>query len=89
MRDPFTRFTESSLMDNFSHRNLIAATMLLLGVGATCQGDEKLEGIACRSVHLSYTAAESTAFCVDVQVDSSAEGTYFMVCGWDSGYVRV
>jgi Domain of unknown function (DUF3472) len=86
MRDPFTRFTESSLMDKFSRQNLTLATMLFLGFGATCEGDEKLKGIACRSVHLGYTAAESTAFCVDVQVDSSADGTYFMVCGWDSGY---
>ena len=49
-------------------------------------GDESLKGIACRSVHLAYTAVESTAFCLDVTVDSSASGSYFMVCGWDAGY---
>ena len=79
-------FMGSLSMNQFLQRNLIAATVLLLGLGVTCRGDEKLKGIACRSVHLGYSAAESTSFSVDVQVDSSAEGTYFMVCGWDSGY---
>ena len=73
-------------MYKFSRRKLIAAAVLIFGFGVACEGDEKLKGIACRSVHLGYTAAESIAFCVDVQVDSSAAGTYFMVCGWDSGY---
>ena len=62
---------------------VFAALLLLAGVGVA---DEKLKGIACRSVHLAYTAAESSAFCLDVRVDTSAEGTYFMACGWDSGY---
>lgn len=73
-------------MSNFSWWKLIAAAILMFGLEATCQGDEKLKGIACRSVHLGYSAGEGNAFCVEVQVDSSAEGTYFMVCGWDSGY---
>ncbi len=79
-------FAKSVFIRNFLQRNLIAVAVLLCGLSVICQGDEKLKGIACRSVHLGYTAAESTAFCVDVKVDSSADGTYFMVCGWDSGY---
>jgi hypothetical protein len=56
-----------------------------------CQGrlawaDERLEGIACRSVHLVYPADEGDAFYNEVTIDDSAPGTYFMVCGWDKGY---
>ncbi|MGH7223226.1 MAG: DUF3472 domain-containing protein, partial [Gemmataceae bacterium] len=45
-----------------------------------------LKGIACRSVHLGYPAAEGVAFYNEIAVDRSAPGTYFMVCGLDKGY---
>src|SRR5208283_3384694 len=48
--------------------------------------DEQLKGIACRSVHLGYSARESEAFYNEITVDESALGTYFMVCGWNKGY---
>lgn len=51
--------------------------------------DEKLKGIACRSVHLAYAAPEGTAFYNEVTVRQSAVGTYFMVCGWDKGYFGI
>jgi hypothetical protein len=55
-------------------------------IATTAQADEKLKGIACRSVHLGYPAAESTAFYNEITIRKSAVGTYFMVCGWDKGY---
>lgn len=48
--------------------------------------DEKLFGIACRSVHLQYRLPENTAFYNEITVRSSAEGTFFMACGWNKGY---
>jgi hypothetical protein len=51
--------------------------------------DERLQGIACRSVHLAYPAAEGVAFYNEITVDNSAVGTYFMVCGWDKGYYGI
>ena len=60
--------------------------VLMIYWGSWCTGDETLKGIACRSVHLAYSAPESSAFCLDVTVDRSSEGSYFMVCGWDAGY---
>ncbi len=53
------------------------------------QADERLKGIACRSVHLFYPAAKGTAFYNEVTVRQSAPGTYFMVCGWDKGYFGI
>jgi hypothetical protein len=48
--------------------------------------DEKLKDIACRSVHLGYSAPDGVAFYNEVTVNESAVGTYFMVCGWNKGY---
>jgi hypothetical protein len=65
---------------------VLAAVLLLVGPSL---GDEKLKGIACRSVHLGYPAAEGTAFYNEVTVDKSAAGTYFCVCGWQEGYFGI
>jgi Domain of unknown function (DUF3472) len=69
----------------------IRALALVLAVLA-CQplrADEKLKGIACRSVHLGYPAPEGTAFYNEIKVEKSADGTYFMVCGWSKGYYGI
>lgn len=50
------------------------------------QADERLKGIACRSVHLSYAGNNANAFYNEVRITESAPGTYFMVCGWNTGY---
>jgi len=64
--------------------------LLVLGIVACltvpARADEKLAGIACRSVHLGYPAPPGTAFTVEVTAQESAEGTYFMACGWNHGY---
>ena len=51
--------------------------------------DEKLKGIACRSVHLGYPAPEGNSFYIEMKILSSAPGTYFMASGWDKGYFGV
>jgi hypothetical protein len=56
---------------------------------ATALADEKLAGIACRSVHLAYTAPKGTAFTNAVRVERSAPGTYFCVCGFNQGYFGI
>ncbi len=55
----------------------------------TTIADEKLKGIACRSVHLGYQAEKGAAFYNEVNVESSADGTYFMACGWSKGYFGI
>jgi hypothetical protein len=67
------------------------SSVLFLGlihsiVGPIAHADEKLQGKACRSVHLAYPAGKGAAFYNEVAVDRSAPGTYFCVCGWDKGY---
>jgi hypothetical protein len=51
--------------------------------------DDKLFGIACRSVHLAYQAPPSVAFYNEVEVQRSAPGTYFCVCGFQMGYFGI
>jgi hypothetical protein len=53
------------------------------------RGDEKLAGIACRSVHLQYAGRPGDAFLNTVVVDRSAPGTYFCVCGFNQGYLGI
>jgi hypothetical protein len=66
----------------------ICTTAFLLIV-ATAPADEKLKGIACRSVHLGYTAEPGTAFYIEATVVKSADGTYFCAAAFNSGYFGI
>src|SRR6476646_550571 len=68
---------------------LFFACALTTTLTALAPADEKLKGIACRSVHLGYPAPEGTAFSNEVTVESSAPGTYFMGCGWSTRYFGI
>ena len=69
---------------------VLAASMVLLLLGVpVARADEKLKGIACRSVHLGYTAEAGTAFYTEATVRTSAPGTYFCACGFNSGYFGI
>lgn len=41
---------------------------------------------AARSVHLGYDAPEAVEFLSGMIVEKSVPGTFFMACGWDTGY---
>lgn len=71
------------------NRRIAFLAVVMLVVGGVARADEKLEGIACRSVHLGYPAPRGTAFYNEVTVEESAAGTYFMVCGWGKGYFGI
>jgi Domain of unknown function (DUF3472)/Domain of unknown function (DUF5077) len=64
----------------------ILLLFLLVACTGVAHADEKLKGIACRSVHLGYPAPVGVAFYNEMIIEKSAEGSYFMVCGWDKGY---
>jgi hypothetical protein len=63
--------------------------MTLLFMSGVVTADEKLKGIACRSVHLGYPAPTGISFYNEVKIEQSASGTYFMVCGWSKGYFGI
>lgn len=65
--------------------SIVGVLILSASVGLL-QADERLKGIACRSVHLGYPGPEAVAFYNEVTPLKSADGTYFCVCGWNKGY---
>lgn len=71
------------------HRLFTFVSVVVLTTLGMSLADEKLEGIACRSVHLGYPATDGTAFYNELTVDQSADGTYFMACGWSKGYFGI
>lgn len=70
-------------------RHSVAGLAALVLSAALIRADERLQGIACRSVHLAYQAAEGEAFYNEVTVVQSAPGTYFCACGWSKGYFGI
>jgi Domain of unknown function (DUF3472)/Domain of unknown function (DUF5077) len=70
-------------------RTLLVAALTTILFCTPLVADEKLKGIACRSVHLGYPASDGVVFYNEVTVDRSAPGTYFCVCGWSKGYFGI
>src|SRR5437660_5957592 len=70
---------------------LIACVILLqisaVDAASTQNGMPKFR--AARSVHLSYPAPEAVLFYNEVIVDQSVNGSYFMACGWNTGYFGI
>ncbi|MCA8994375.1 MAG: DUF3472 domain-containing protein [Planctomycetaceae bacterium] len=66
-----------------------AIGMLLLATVNCVSADERLFGIACRSVHLGYPAPPADVFYNEISVTNSADGSYFMVAGWSKGYFGI
>jgi hypothetical protein len=69
--------------------SLLGGCAVLVVGTAVLRADERLEGKACRSVHLVYSAGEGVAFYNEVTVERSAPGTYFCACGWNKGYFGI
>lgn len=68
----------------------ILAGVLGLFLATAAAADEKLKGVACRSVHLGYAGVpEGTAFYTEMAVEKSADGTYFMAAGFRLGYFGI
>src|SRR6187455_689110 len=44
---------------------------------------------AARSVHLWWSAPEGTDFYNEARIQESTPGSYFMACGWNTGYFGV
>jgi hypothetical protein len=65
--------------------NLLVIFFFCLGLHAT--DSEKPR--AARSVHLAYTAPEGTLFYNEIVVEKSVDGSYFMACGWNTGYFGI
>ena len=71
----------------FQRTLLVTSLAALAAVAPFARANEKLKGIACRSVHLKYEAPAGTvAFYNEAVARDVAPGTYFMAAGWNGGY---
>jgi hypothetical protein len=68
---------------------LCIAALVIIAAASSTPADEKLKGIACRSVHLRYLPQEGIAFYNEMSVEKSSDGTYFMAAGWSKGYYGI
>jgi hypothetical protein len=62
---------------------------LILFVSIPCPAQDKKPFRAARSVHLSYPAGAGVLFYNEVAVEKSVNGSYFMACGWNTGYFGI
>jgi len=69
-------------------KSLILATCLVAGTSLVL-GAETEPFRAARSVHWSWAAPDSTLFYNEMIVDESTAGSYFMACGWNTGYFGI
>src|SRR4051812_24639824 len=44
---------------------------------------------AARSVHLGWSAPDSALFYLELTVERSTAGSYYMACGWNTGYFGI
>lgn len=68
----------------------LVAPIVLCGLAVSHAGFSGEEGPrAARSVHLWYAASEAAAFYLEVTVEKSTPGSYFMACGFRQGYFGI
>lgn len=75
-------------MKNYSGLTRNGALFLLAGLMVSCALAARAEETprAARSVHLGYHAPKGDVFYNQVTVKQTTPGSYFMACGWNTGY---
>jgi len=66
----------------------ITALLLMLSCVVAATADVEMPR-AARSIHLGFPAPDALAFYNEVVVDQSVNGSYFMACGWNTGYFGI
>lgn len=59
----------------------------LLALAIHAAGQDSVR--AARSVHLQYPAPKASLFYNELVVEQSVPGSYFMACGWNTGYFGI
>ena len=66
---------------------ILRIVIALAWCGAVAHGADAPR--AARSVHLGYAFPEGDVFYTEMVVEESVNGSYFMACGWDTGYFGI
>ncbi len=67
---------------------LFILVVVLLG-GLELSGADAKGPRAARSVHWGWAAPDAEIFTTSMIVDRSTPGSYFMACGWNTGYFGI
>src|SRR5689334_13684713 len=75
-------------------RTRLAGCLAILAGYADFTGPNRIDAAeqefrAARSVHLSYPAPEGQFLYNEMVVEKSVNGSYFMACGWNTGYFGI
>ena len=73
----------------FCLKRITEPVLFLLGMGVFLLPLQAASYRAARSVHLRWRGPEAVCFYNQVRVLESVPGSYFMVCGWDTGYFGI
>lgn len=69
--------------------NTTIAFLILMVTQLTVAAGENPEFRAARSVHWGWAAPDATLFYNEMIIDESTRGSYFMACGWNTGYFGI
>lgn len=64
----------------------VMAGVVLGGAASAAAADSPAPFRAARSVHLGYPAEPGEWFYTEMVIEQSVNGSYFMACGWNTGY---
>jgi hypothetical protein len=65
-------------------RAVLSAGLLSFGIASAAEPPR-----AARSVHLGWMAPEGDLFYLEMVVERTTAGSYFMACGWNTGYYGI
>jgi hypothetical protein len=89
---PATRVARHSVKDGKPQESKVKTLFLVACVSLTVfasPGEQPNAIKAARSVHLGYPAPEGLYFYNELVVEQSVNGSYFMACGWNTGYFGI
>lgn len=70
-------------------KSVLALSLITIAAQISLVGAESEKFRAARSVHWGWAAPDSTLFYNEMIVDESTRGSYFMACGWNTGYFGI
>jgi len=70
-------------------RRILAASVIAMTAGGSFAAEQTPPFRAARSVHWGWAAPDATEFYLEMIVDESTRGSYFMACGWNTGYFGI
>jgi hypothetical protein len=73
-------------MDDKFHWCFVVISLTLV---ISCPAADEKEFRAARSVHLVYQAPPGLLFYNEMVIEKTVNGSYFMACGWNSGYFGI